>query len=702
MLESMMTPRSVAVIGASKSPSKVGYGIVDNLIKGGFKGPIVPVNPTTDNILGLPCVPDLTAYKGTLDLAVIVVPRTAVLAAAGSAIDKGATAIIVISAGYKETGKEGAQYERELAEYCRGRGARLMGPNCLGLINTYHTLNASFAAKMPPRGGISVMSQSGALCTAILDWAASRRVGLAKLVSIGNKADLNEIDFLAALGEDPETKVIAGYLESIASGDEFVRVAEAVAQKKPVVIFKSGKTQSGGRAASSHTGSLAGTDIAYSAAFKRAGVLRADTFESLFDAAVALAAQPLPRGNRVAVITNAGGPGIMATDAVEISGRLRMADLTPAVQDEIRPKLPAAASVGNPIDVLGDADADRYGLAIRAAVKDDAVDAVIVVLTPQSMSRPVETAHAVAEASRNCGKPILASFMGGADVCAGREALLDLSIPDYTSPERAAGALAAMEEYATWRRRPARVVTPIAADRAAADSIISKQMTNGGRQIGEVKAKAILRAYGFSVPDGGLATSAAQAAEIAARVGCPVAMKVVSPDIIHKSDVGGVRLNLAAPDQVRDAYTQMMAGIAQRVPEARIDGAYVEKMAGRGREVILGMTRDPQFGPMLMFGLGGVFVEVMKDVSFQLAPLTAEEAHEMLARTKSYALLKGFRGQAGVDIPAIVNGLQRVSQLVLDFPQIQELDVNPFIVGEAGAPSFAADARITLDRGAAH
>jgi acetyl coenzyme A synthetase (ADP forming)-like protein len=695
VLNELFTPQSIAVIGASRTPGKVGYAVVDNLLKGGFKQRIVPVNPAASEVLGLRCVPDLATLDGSIDLAVVAVPQPAVLPAVEGAIAKGAKAVVVITAGYKEVGPEGSQRELELVTLCRNHGIRLLGPNCLGLINTHHAMNASFATKLPPPGGISVISQSGALCTAILDWAASRQLGMSKLISIGNKADLTEIDFLSALAEDAHTKVIVGYLESITSGEDFIRAAEAAASVKPVVILKSGTTQSGVKAASSHTGSLAGTDIAYNAAFKRAGVVRAETFEALFDDAAALAMQPLPRGNRVAIVTNAGGPGIMATDAVEGSG-LQIAALSPRATESLKARLPAAASVANPIDVLGDADADRYALAVRTAIEDDAVDAVLVILTPQAMTRPVETARAIGETCRGAAKPVLASFMGGEDVRRGRETLTALAIPEYPAPERAAAALLAMCDYAAWRRRPPRIVTRFPVNRRRVERIIARHLRAGILHIGEVKAKEILRAYDFTVPDGHEASSADQAVEFASMIGYPVAMKIVSPEILHKSDLGGVRLNLANPEQVRDAYDLMMLRIAQRAPEARLDGVYVEKMAARGREVILGMTRDPQFGPMLMFGLGGIFVEVMKDVTFNLAPLTAEEATQMLMGTRSYALLKGARGQAGVDVPAIAGGLQRISQLVTDFPQIRELDINPFIVGEMGTTPVAADARIAL------
>jgi acetyltransferase len=694
MLQSLLTPSTIAVIGASRTPGKVGYEIVANLVKGGFRGRIVPVNPAAQDVLGVKCYPDLKSFGQKIDVAVVAVPTKAVKDAVAASIEAGAQGVVVITAGFKETGHEGAELEKQIAKLCADRGVRMMGPNCLGLIVPHHRMNASFAKSMPPPGGIAVISQSGALGTAILDWAAARHIGLSCLLSIGNKADLDETDFLKALADDPQTKVIACYLENITSGDEFVKVAEHVAAVKPVVVLKVGTTQAGAKAASSHTGSLAGADIAYGAAFSRAGVVRAETFEALFDCATALSMQPLPKGDRVAIVTNAGGPGIMAADAVEDAG-LKVASLTPEIANAIKAKLPAAASVGNPVDVLGDADEERYALAINAVQDDPQVDAIVVVLTPQAMTRPLETAQQIIKCSRR-EKPVLVSFMGGNDVEAGRAALAQAGFPEYPSPERAVAALKAMRYYESWRNRPPRVIVRFPVNRRRVERIIARQLRAGQLYVGEVKAKEILRAYDFDVPAGALVTTPEQAVETAGMIGFPVAMKISSPDIVHKSDIGGVKLNLSNPEQVRDAFELMMLRISRRMPDARLDGAYLEKMCARGREVILGMTRDPQFGPMLMFGLGGVFVEVMKDVAFHLAPLTAEEAMQMLVGTKSYALLKGARGQAGVDLAAIAGGLQRISQLVTDFPQIQEMDINPFIVGEAGSASVAADARMTL------
>lgn len=694
MLDSLLCPHSVAVIGASRTPGKVGHDILENLRNGDFAGPLIPVNPSASDVLGLKCYTSLKEYGEQVDLSVIVLPRPLVEEAVKDSIAAGCTAIVVISAGFKEAGPEGAELEKKIADLCASRRVRLLGPNCLGLINTEHNLNASFAGHMPDKGDVSVISQSGALCTAILDQASGRHMGLAKVVSIGNKADISEVDLLKALARDEQTKVIAGYLEDISSGDDFVKAASEASSFKPVIILKSGTTAAGLKAAASHTGVLAGADTAYGAAFKRSGVIRADTFQDLFDFATAFSMQPPPKGKRVLIITNAGGPGTMVADAVEKAG-LEVATLDRNIANALREKLPSAASTGNPIDVLGDASPERYVAVIEAAQNDDAVDAIIVILTPQAMTKPAETARAIA-ANLNGQKPVFASFMGGEGVMPGRRELGAAGLPDYDSPERAVAALKAMHEYAAWKQRPPRVVTRFPVNRRRVERIITRHQRTGRLQLGEVKSKSILEAYGFKIPAGQLAASSDEAVEIAKMVGFPVAIKIVSPDVVHKTDLGGVKLGLANADKVRDAYDLMMLRIKEKAPEARIEGVNVEKMMDSGLEVIIGMTRDPQFGPMLMFGLGGIFVEVMKDVTFYLAPITSDEAVQMLLSTRSYEMLEGKRGQQGVDIAAIANGLQRISQLTTDFPQIEELDINPFIVGEIGAEPVVADARMTL------
>ncbi len=698
MLESLLCPKTVAVVGASQQPGKVGHEVLANLINSGFQGTIIPVNPKADEVLGRRCYHRLTEYKGKIDLAVVVVPAKAVKESIQDSINAGAKAAIIITAGFKEVGPKGAALEKEIADLCKAGGMRLMGPNCIGIINTHYKMNATFANSVPPPGGISVFSQSGALCVAILDWAVSKKMGFSKVISFGNKADLNEVDFLQALVDDKDTKVVAGYLESITEGEKFLKVAERVSAVKPIVILKVGITQAGARAASSHTGSLAGADAAYSAAFKRSGVIRAENLEALFDYAMAFSMQPLPAGNRVMVITNAGGPGIMAADAVEMLG-LKMVPPTEETVRKLREFLPGAAAVGNPIDVVGDAPPDRYVKAFELLQEDPNCDAIVVVVTPQNMTRPLELAKRLA-ATQNGKKPVLAAFLGGEQIATANEQLMALGIPNYPAPDRAVAALKAMYDYGVWRQRPSRVVTNFKVDHSGIKTILDSHAKDRCRQIGEIEGKQILKAYGFTTLPGMLATTADEAARAADQIGYPVVLKIVSPDVIHKSDFGGVRVNLRGDGEVREAFDLILQRVKQHAPKANIRGIYVEKMGTKGREVILGMTRDPQFGPMLMFGLGGIFVEVMKDVTFALAPVTAEEAMEMLKGTRSYPLLEGTRGQAPVDMKSIALGLQQVGQLALDYPQIMELDINPFIVGEVGASGYVADARMTLAIGA--
>jgi acetyl coenzyme A synthetase (ADP forming)-like protein len=696
MLESLLYPKSVAVVGASRNPAKVGHAILKNIIEGGFEGRIIVINPSADEILGVKSYKSFSDYKEGIDLSVIVVPTLMVKDAVKDSVDYGVKAICVITAGFKEIGAEGAKLQREIANICKAANVRMLGPNVVGLINPHHKFNASFATRLPLTGNVAVVSQSGAVCTILLDWAYGEGLGLASLISIGNKADLDEVDFIETLSHDEKTKVIAGYLEDIQDGDKFINTAQEAAHRKPIIIMKAGTSKSGAKAASSHTGSLAGADIAYGAAFRRAGIIRAETFAQLLDFSMALSMQPLPEGDNIAIITNAGGPGIMAADALEEVG-FSINPLSKETTEKLRKLLPAAASVNNPIDVLGDATPELYVEAINAAQDDPSIDAIMCLTAPQAMTAPTSLAQGIINCARG-KKPILTVFMGGYEMRAAHELLMTNGIPEYHTPNRAANSLMAMRDYHRWLKRPPRIVTRFPVNRRRVERVISRHIRMGHPQIGEVESKDILSAYDFTVPEGYLATNASEAVDVASRVGYPVAMKISSPDIIHKSDFGGVKLNLADKGQVEDAFDLMMLRIKRKAPEACIDGVYVEKMGQRGREVILGMSRDPQFGPMLMFGLGGIFVEVMKDVTFYLAPITAEEAMQMMKGTRSYALLQGARGQAAVNMEGIATALQRISQLVTDFPEIVEMDINPLMVGEPGTEPFVADARMTLSR----
>jgi acetate---CoA ligase (ADP-forming) len=697
-LEKFFSPRSVAVVGASRQKGKVGYEILHNMVHSGFEGKIWPVNRDADTMEGLKCYPDLPSIGETPDLVIVIVPAKFVLDVMEQCIKIGTKSVIIITAGFKEVGAEGKKLEDEVIKAAKRGGIRVIGPNCLGAIVTASKLNASFGGELPDMGTTGYLSQSGALLAAILDTARANGIGFSSLFSIGNKADVNELDLIQALADDPNTKVIAGYLESIGDGNAFVREAEYISHSKPILLMKSGGTSAGAKAASSHTGSLAGSEVAYEAMFARAGIVRCYSIKQQFDFAQAFAYQPMPKGASVAVVTNAGGAGIMAADAIEREG-LTFAKPEPATVEKLKTKLPAAANFHNPFDVLGDALADRYEFALDVVLDDPNVDIVLVLLTPQAMTQAKETAEAIARiAQKKSSKPILVCFLGASKVEVGVNVLRKAHIPQYDSPEAAVETIKAMTEYVRWLNRPKRVVRLFSVNRHKVESIIERHLRQDIREIGEAESKEILEAYGFATPKGSIATTAEQAVNISQQLGYPVVLKIWSPDILHKSDVGGVRVGLKSDQEVKDAFDLMMYRIPKKRPEAHILGVLVQEMCRSGREVILGMHRDPHFGPLMMFGMGGVMVEVLKDVAFYLAPLTAEEARQMLVSTKTYKILKGVRGQEGVDIEAIAEGLQRLSQLVTEFPQIQEMDINPFVVGVPGTTPIAVDARISVEK----
>jgi acetyl coenzyme A synthetase (ADP forming)-like protein len=697
-LESFFNPQSIAIVGASRQKSKVGYEILANTVKAGYKGGIFPVNPNTDTIEGLKCYPDLESIPDTPDLVIIVVPAKIVPPVMQQCAKVGVKSVIIITAGFREVGEEGRALEKQVVQIAKQAGIRVIGPNCLGLIVPANKLNASFGGDLPAAGAIAYLSQSGALLAAILDTANAAAIGFSKLVSIGNKADIDELDIIKALAVDKDTKVIAGYLESIADGDEFVRQAEQISHTKPIILIKSGGTQAGAKAASSHTGSLAGSETAYESAFERAGIIRCDSIRQQFDYAQAFANQPLPAGPGVAVITNAGGPGIMAADAVEREG-LSFAKLAKETEEKLASRLPAAANWHNPIDILGDALADRYEFALDVVLDDPNVDIVLVLLTPQAMTEPARTAEVIVKTARSKRKkPVLACFLGAAKVKEGVEILRRGKIPPYDTTQGAISTIKVMVDYVRWRSRPKRVVKLFPVNRRKVENIVERHLRQGTLDIGEAESKEILEAYGFVTPKGSLATTADQAANIAQQIGYPVVLKIWSPDILHKSDVGGVKVGLASEQEVRDAFDLMIYRIPKKLPDAHILGVLVQEMCRKGKEVILGMHRDPHFGPLMMFGMGGIMVEVLKDVSFYLAPLTAEEAKQMLVNTKTYRILQGVRGDEGVDVDKIAEGLQRLSQLVTEFPQIREMDINPYVVGREGTTPIAVDARISLER----
>jgi acetyltransferase len=695
--DALLRPASVAVIGASTNRSKVGNNVLVNILQGGYGGELFPVNPGAETIEGRKCYPSLESVPGTVDLAVIVVKRDLVLPTLHECVQKGVKAVVVITAGFGETGHDGKKLQDQMVLIMRQNRITMMGPNCLGLINPWHKLNASFGQGLGEPGPIALISQSGALITAIQDMASDEKIGFSVLASLGNKAALDEVTFLQNLQRDQNTKVIAAYLEDISRGQEFMRVAEQVNKTKPVVVLKSGRTAAGAKAASSHTGSLAGSDSAYSSAFERSGVIRAESIEHLFDIATALAYQPLPNGDRVAVVTNAGGPGIMMTDALEMAG-LTIARPAPETKNRLLELLPAAASVHNPVDVLGDATGELYGKAIDLLLACNEVDSLIVILTPQKMTDAEGTARAIIACAAKYRKPVFACFMGAHIVAGGVALLRENRIPQYPVPERAARAMREMVAYGRYKARPLRVVDRFAVNKIPVIKTIKASIGRGVHEIGEADAKTILEAYNFIVPPGALATNVEDAVRFAGDVGYPVAMKISSPDILHKSDVGGVKVGLVNAQAVEDAFELMMLRIKRKRPEAELRGVLIEKMITGGREVILGMKKDPQFGPVLMYGLGGIFVEVLKDVAFGLAPITEEECYKIIESTRSYKLLRGARGEKPVDVSLIVGNLQRLSQLVTDFPEIDEVDINPLKVGVLGDNAYVVDARIILSK----
>lgn len=694
-MRAFTAPASVAVVGVGRRAGGVGRAIFDNLVAGGFPGALYAVNPAACEIDGYPCHPTVADLPETPELVIIAIPAADVGAVIDACGSRGCRAAIVVSAGFKETGPAGAALERDVAERAARHGVRVLGPNCLGLIVPRSRLNASFAVGMPPAGPVAVISQSGALGTAVLDWSRAPGRGVSAFASLGNRVDVSEADLIEAFVADPATRVIAGYIESVADGARFVESAGAVSRTTPIVLLKAGGSDAGARAVSSHTGSLAGSDAAYDAAFRAAGVVRAHDMEDLFGLADALARQPVPGGPGVVVLTNAGGPAIMATDACERLG-VALSSLERETVDALREALPAGAALYNPVDVLGDAGAERYADALRILGRDPGVRAVLVLLTPQAPTRPLETARAIADAAASSGITTLACFMGDEAVAEGRRELLMRGIPSYDFPERAVAALSGMEAYRAIRSRPPVAAPIVDADRATVAEIIEGARAARRAFITDESASRIAAAYGIPVPAFAMAATLKEAVEGAERVGYPVVLKVASPDVLHKSDVGGIVLDIAGADELAAAWESVMSGVRRRMPDAAISGALIQRMVPPGREVIVGINRDPAFGPLVMFGLGGIYVEVLKDVVFRLCPVAPRVAVEMISGIRAYGLLRGARGQGPADIDALADLIWRVSALAADFPQIVELDVNPLIVADKGCGAVAADIRIGI------
>ncbi|TFG28898.1 CoA-binding protein [Candidatus Thorarchaeota archaeon] len=696
-IDVLFHPRSIAVIGASSTKGKLGNDVMRNLIDSGYERRIYPINPRADEVLGYKAFRSVKDVPSDVDVAVIVIPAKHVLRAVEECGQKGVKALVIITAGFKEIGHDGQEAEKQLVEIAEKYEMVIQGPNCLGIINTSAPYNASFSAGTPSKGTIAFASQSGALMTGILDWSLMEKIGFSKFVSLGNKAHLDEADFIEAFGRDPDSTFLLLYIESVVDGHKFMNACKKVIQHKPIFIVKSGVSAAGARAASSHTGSLAGSDTAYDVAFKQCGVRRASDMASLFDIASVFDDMHLPAGNRVAIITNAGGPGILTTDACEAEG-LQIAQLSSQTVEFLKENLPPAAAVYNPIDALGTAQPEDYALCIEAALRDENVDSVLVLLTPQAMTKETETAQVIVEAHRKYpDKPVIAVFMGGNSMVYPRIVLTEGRIPIFDFPERAVHALAELYKYTLSRDSLKDEIIPtFKVERKRVEQIISEVRSDNRRVLLGSEAHAIAEAYNIPVARIRLATSSEEAKNLADELGYPVVLKIASPDIVHKSDIGGIRTGLNSPEEVEEAFLQILDNAKTHMPKAIIYGVDVQEMVEKGKELIIGCSRDVQFGPLIMFGAGGIFVNYLKDIAFRLAPMTRLDANELIMETKMGTLLKGVRGEPPSDVTAIEDTVLKISQLVTDFEDIVELDINPAFAYDKGKGVSAVDVKITI------
>ncbi len=687
-------PQGVAILGASSKPNKLSYGILENLLKYNYQGGIYPVNPNAQEILGVKVYPELAQVPDPVDLAVIVLPVGMTLDTMQACAQRGIKAVIIITGGFREVGGEGAEIERKTLAFARKHGMRVIGPNCVGTMDMRSGLNTTFIKGMPPRGPIAFISQSGAVCGGVVDLILESEVGFSHFASLGNEMDVSEADMLAYFGDDPDVKVIAVYLEGVQNGARFIEEARRVSRIKPIVMLKAGRNNAGARAVSSHTGSLAGSYAAYQAVFSQTGVLEVETLAELFNVAWALGTQKLPEGKRVAIATNAGGAAALLADNLSANGA-ELAELSADTQTRLRSKLNPSAQVANPVDILGGAEPADYLWSLEQMMRDENVDVLAPVLVPQALVDPLGVAQAWAQAAGQTDKTMLTCLMGERSVREARAFLNRTGVPVYQFPDQVGPVLRAMRAYGEYLRKP--IYKPVEPKKADKNVVCTILKTNTGKAaLGEFETRDLLEAYGIPNVPGGLAENAQQAVEIAEKVGFPVALKIVAEGVLHKSDAGGIILNLGDKVSVSAGFKQLLSRIREQFPEASITGAMVEKMAPKGLEVIVGMRRDPTFGPMMMFGMGGTLVEQLKDISFRVAPLSAEDINEMVDSTIAGKLLKGVRGSALADIEAVQAVIAALSQLALDFPEIEEIEINPLVVYPQGQGALALDSRTVL------
>ncbi len=676
-----LRPRGVAVVGVSTSPKKLGYGIARNLIGSGYAGGIHFVSQRGGELFSRPLLTDVSQIPHPVDLAVLAVPAAAMVEALRQCARRGIRAAILVSAGFREAGADGARLEAECLDVARQHGMRLLGPNCIGIIDTHLPLDTTFLQPpLPADGGIGFVSHSGAFCAALIDWSRREGLGFSQVISLGNQVDINETDMLAAVAEDEQTRVIVLYMEGVSDGRGFVETARVVTRRKPVIALKVGRFEAARKAAASHTGALAASDDAFQAAFTKAGILRADTAQEAFDWARALEWCTLPAGRAVAVLTDAGGPGVIAADALEANG-LTLAQLEPSTRSQLVDTLPPAASVRNPVDMLASASPHDYARSLGLLLGDKTVDAALVILPPPPMFSAESVADALKPAIAASRKPVVIALMGSTSIEQARVALNAAKIPNYPFPERAASALGALTRYATSLRRPLEQYArpPL---KPEIDARIEATMP----------ADRLIAAYGIPTAASLLAKSPEQAVAMAEQIGFPVALKIASPDILHKSETGGVMLDLRSAEAVLGGYTQVVESVSEAIPTARIDGVHVQRQVGAGQEIIMGAVCDPTFGPMIMFGSGGVEAEGMQDVAFALCPLSPQEAMHLIERTWAGRRLNGFRNIAAVDKAAVVDALVRLSWLAIDHSEIKEIEINPLRVFQHGA--IALDVRM--------
>ena len=695
-LNNMFKPESVAVIGASNTPGKVGYIIVDNLINDGFEGKIYPVNPKGGEILGKQAYKNIKDIPEKVDLAIITIPSVFVNDTVKDCGEVSVENMVVITAGFKEVGEEGAKLEAELTELGEKYGINIIGPNSLGITDSHTPLNGSFSQMMPPKGNIAFISQSGAMMVAIIDWSITSGIGFSKVISLGNKAGVNEIELLQYLAEDDETNVIICYLESISDDEDFIRTMRETAVKKPIIILKSGSSSAGAEAASSHTGALAGSDLAFDTAFGQSGIMRVETMAELFDLGLAFSKAPLPQGSNVAIITNAGGGGVLTVDAMEKVG-LDLVKFDEETTARLKECIPDEGSANNPIDVLGDSPVHRYQESLDIVLHDEQVDSLIIMVCPTASADPDGIAQAILDGRKDSKKPIIVVNMGGPTFENANELLRENNIPTYVFPETAVHALSAMTNYAKLEdRKYDDIVENITdVDKNAVKEIFDKVISDGRDTLLGSEAYAVAEAYGISAAPIKLSTSADEAAELAEEMEFPVVLKIASDKILHKSDIGGVKVGISSVDEAKEAYDEIIANAKKAHPDIVPDGVEVQKMMESGQEVIVGMIKDKQFGPMIAFGMGGIYVNLIEDVSFKLAKgLSSQEIDEQIEATKVSQLLKGYRGEAACDIDEVKEAIKRVARLTLDFPEISELDINPIFVYENG--SSALDIKIKL------